>query len=192
MKRGLNHIQLFFSKRLSNLLFGHLIKNMSINDITYNIYMTCQTTVQYYNFKNLNYIKCNKWRKLHKCKINIKSPLINFLIHFIFGQSPPTHFLQVKLFALYVRLLLWVSAVGEGSGSGQDPSILWLFIVGVVLCCHSCRPLFFHTPRQTPPIPPLSVLLPSSAVTFLFILHSSIFNPLTFPLKFRDHPAGGL
>lgn len=81
-----------------------------------------------------------------------------------------------------------------GEACGQDPSIVWLFIAG--RCCGVTVgvPLFLHT-LQTPPLPPLCSgpyrCPPQLSHSFLFSPCSSIFNPLTFRLEFRDHPAGG-
>lgn len=50
----------------------------------------------------------------------------------------------------------------------------------------------FSSTPFSPPSNPLSVCIAALLSCHIpFILPSSIFNPLTFPLKFRDHPAGG-
>lgn len=76
--------------------------------------------------------------------------------------------------------------------TGEDSGPVYSLVIysPVVLWCHGWRPLFFHT-LQTPSSPLSTCMATLLSCHIPFILPSSIFNSLTFPLKFRDHPAGG-
>lgn len=75
--------------------------------------------------------------------------------------------------------------------TGEDSVYSLVIYSPMVLWCHCWCPLFLltlQTPSNPHP-PPISPYLLSCHIPF--ILPSSIFNPLTFLLKFRDHAAGG-
>lgn len=80
--------------------------------------------------------------------------------------------------------------IAIGQDSWLDLSILWLFIVRWCCGVTVVGAFFFYT-LQISPVPSVCIAALRSC-HIPFILPSSIFNPPTFVLELRDHPASGL